>query len=245
MAGDHKSLLALILLCCAICSTPLAAGDTDRWLFRVYLDDREIGYHEFSVVERDGRRDVVTTARFDVRILFFNAYSYDHKNRESWSGDCLQELEAVTDDNGTEYRLSGEARADGFLLQVNRDAERIGSGCVRTFAYWNPAILDARHLLNSQTGELTPVSIHANGPETVEIGPHRVAAERYTIETDDGPIRLWYAPGGRHWLALEAETAGGRTLRYVPLVLPWNAVGDKRLALDNADHVAESVILPR
>jgi len=232
VSARQLSLLILFMLFGAIWSMPLAADQADRWLFRVYLDDREIGFHEFSVTERDGRHQVETTARFDVKILFFNAYSYDHRNQESWSGDCLQGLNAITDDNGTEYRVSGEAREDGFELEVNRDAERIGSDCVRTFAYWNPAILDAQRLLNSQTGELADVTIRAEGAESLEIGPHRVPAEKYTIETNDRPIRLWYAPGGQHWLALEAETEGGRTLRYVPLILPWNAVGETRLAMD-------------
>ena len=108
----------------------------------------------------------------------------------------------------------------------------IGLDCVRTFAYWNPAILDAERLLNSQTGEFAEVTVRSNGPQTLDIGPHRVAAEKYTIESGEGPIRLWYAPGGQHWLALEADLESGRTLRYVPLVLPWNAVGETRLALN-------------
>lgn len=232
MSVKYRPFSALAALLFGLFATPLAADDADRWLFRVYLDDREIGYHEFSVTERDNQRIVETSARFDVRFLIFNAYSYDHRNRETWSGECLLGLESVTDDNGTEYRVTGEAGANGFLLEVNRDAEKIGSDCVRSFAYWNPAILDAQRLLNSQTGEMTPVTVRATGADTLEIGPHRVAAESYTIETGDGPIRLWYSPGSRHWLALEAETAGGRTLRYVPLILPWNAVGDTRLAMD-------------
>ena len=224
--------VATALMLCAVTAGPLTADEADRWLFQVYLDDREIGFHEYAVTERDGRRVVETTARFDVTFLFFTAYRYDHQNRETWSGNCLQNLESVTDDNGDEYRVSGEARADGFALNVNRNAAHIGSDCVRTFAYWNPAILDAQRLLNSQTGELADVTIRAEGTETLAIGPHNVPAERYTIATEDGPIHLWYAPGSRHWLALEAETDGGRTLRYVPLQLPWNAVTQTRLAMD-------------
>ena len=226
----HLGAIVLVLL--SVTAGPLAAEQTDRWLFRVYLDDREIGFHEFSVTTREGRREVETNARFDVTFLIFTAYRYDHRNRETWTGDCLAGLESVTDDNGTEYRVSGEAQANGFVLSVNRDAATIGIECVQTFAYWNPAILDATRLLNSQTGELAVVTIRADGAETLAIGPHKVPAERYTIETEDGPIRLWYAPGSRHWLALEAETDGGRTLRYVPLELPWNAVTQTRLAMD-------------
>lgn len=232
MKRGHPMFRIITAIILAACCAPLVADDADRWMFRVYLDDREIGFHEFSVVERDGRRDVRINARFDVKVLFFNAYSYDHRNRETWAGNCLEGIEAVTNDNGDEYRVTGASRTSDFLVAVNRDEAQIDNGCIQTFAYWNPAILDAERLLNAQTGEFVDVTIRADGPETLEIGPHRVPAERYTIEMTDGPIRLWYAPGGQHWLALEAETRGGRTLRYVPLALPWNAVGEKRLAMD-------------
>lgn len=216
----------------AAASAPLQAAQADHWLFQVYLDDRKIGYHEFTVTPRDGGHAVETQARFDVKFLFFNAYSYDHRNRETWAGDCLQDIDAVTNDNGTEYLVSGQSRANGFMLQVNRDSAPIQAQCVRSFAYWNPVILDAQRLLNSQTGEVVDVTVRPEGAVTLDIGPHRVAAEKYTLELEDGPIRLWYSPGGRHWLALEAETDGGRTLRYVPLELPWNAVTQTRLAMD-------------
>ena len=75
-------------------SVPLMAEDSDRWVFRVYLDDREIGFHEFSVTDRDGGQDVEISAEFDVKFLFFNAYSYDHRNLESWAG---QDRHAVQD----------------------------------------------------------------------------------------------------------------------------------------------------
>lgn len=221
-----------IVLITTVYQAPLWADAGDRWLFRVYLDDREIGYHEFFVRDRDGGHQVEISARFDVRILFFNAYSYDHRNQETWVGDCLQDIESRTNDNGDEYLVTGENRTGDFMLAVNLDESRIDDGCVRTFAYWNPVILESTRLLNAQTGELIDVTVQAAGAETLDIGPHSVASERYTIEMKDGPIHLWYSPGGRHWLALEAVTEGGRTLRYVPQVLPWNIVGETRLAMD-------------
>jgi len=222
----------VLALLCLGGAAPALADDADRWLFRVYLDDREIGFHEFAVRDLGGRREVEVTARFDVRILFFNAYRYDHRNRETWYDDCLEGIESTTDDNGDAYRVNGRVDAGDFVLETHIEAARIDAPCVQTFAYWNPAILEAERLLNAQTGEWVDVAIRPEGAVTLDIGPHRVAAEKYTIEMDDGPIRLWYSPGGRHWLALEAETAGGRTLRYVPLALPWNAVTEHRLAMD-------------
>lgn len=225
-----RSLFVLMLIIAS--ATSAVADTTKRWLFDVYLDEREIGFHEFTVTERGGRQEVEITARFDVRILFFNAYSYDHENRETWEEDCLEEIEAVTDDNGASSKVGGRSADDGFVVSVNRDTSRFDATCLRSFAYWNPVILESDSLLNSQTGELVDVTIRPHGEVILDIGQQRVTAEKFTIEMEDGPIRLWYSPGEKRWLALEAETEGGRTLRYVPVALPWTEPFDTRLAMD-------------
>ena len=222
----------LLVVLLVVTGQPVMADESDRWLFRVFLDDREIGVHEFSVTDQQGVRHVEIAAEFDVKILFFNAYSYDHRNQESWIGDCLNKIDARTNDNGAQSTISGQSSENGFVVSVNQEPARIGSRCVRSFAYWNPVILESDALLNSQTGEVVDVTIREHGAVTLEIGQNRVPAEKFTIEMQDGPIHLWYSPGARHWLALEAETEGGRKLRYVPVVLPRNETDDSRLAMD-------------
>jgi hypothetical protein len=81
-----------------------------------------------------------------------------------------------------------------------------------SFAYWDPRILRATRLLNSQTGELVPVDIRPWGVESVEVLGRRQVAERHRIAGKDLQIDLWYADG--RWVALEALAAGGRVLRY-------------------------------
>ena len=208
-----------------------AVSPENAWRFRVFLDDREIGYHHFYLAGEGEHRQLRSEARFEVKLLFVKVFDYEHENLETWSGNCLQSIRSRTDSNGDLYSVNGRRADDAFRVVANEGAAALPE-CVMTFAYWNPAILDADRLLNSQTGQLAEVTVRAHGPETLDIGPHRVPAEKYTIESTEGPIRLWYAPGSRHWLALEAELESGRTLRYVPLVLPWNAVGETRLALN-------------
>ena len=81
-----------------------------------------------------------------------------------------------------------------------------------TFAYWDPRILGASQLLNSQTGELLPVRVAESGTEWVEVSGRRVAAARHRLSASGLQIDLWYADG--RWVALEAPTPGGRLLRY-------------------------------
>lgn len=81
-----------------------------------------------------------------------------------------------------------------------------------SFAYWNPQILKARRLLNSQTGELLPVRITPQGAETVEVRAQPLATQRHRISGPSLQIGLWYT--GERWIALETLAQGGRRLRY-------------------------------
>lgn len=190
----------------------VAPASTERtWQFRVLLDGREIGDHRFALSEAGGVQELSSEARFNVRVLFINAWRYRHVARERWQGDCLQAIDARTDTNGELERVSGSLQGERLVI------ERAGSrdehaGCVMTFAYWNPRILSAERLLNSQTGELLPVTVSLQGQETISVRGRPTVAERHRLRAPGLRIDLWYADG--EWLALESDAPGGRRLRY-------------------------------
>ena len=199
-----------------------APAEQQLWRFKVSLDEREIGFHDFMVTRQGAQRMVEINADFDVKILFINAYRYDHDNREIWKDGCLQQIESNTDDNGDLLKVVGENVSEGFTIVTNAGAPRtIGSPCVRSFAYWNPVFLESSQLLNSQTGEIVDVTITGQGEETLLIDGQPVPSRRYEIDMDEGPITLWYTRDSSQWLALQATTEGGRTLRYQPVQLPF------------------------
>jgi len=200
--------LALAALCLAL---PAAGSESGTWTFRVLLDDREIGEHRFTLRDRGEERELLSEARFDVRLLFVNAYRYRHEALERWAGNCLQALAARTETNGERLAVSATAR-EGRLLVERPAAREAHEGCVMSFAYWNPQILKAERLLNSQTGELLPVSVTPLGDETRSVRGEPRVAQRYRVQAPGLRIDLWYAEG--RWIALEAPAAGGRRLRY-------------------------------
>lgn len=227
----HASLAALTLGLLATAPAASAAGGEDRtWRFRVFLDDREIGTHEFRVRRDEGLERVEIDARFDVRFLFINAYRYRHQNVEVWQNGCLQHIESQTDDNGDMLQVRGRTGADGFVVGGAEGDTVLDSACVSSFAYWNPEFLSARRLLNAQTGEYLPVTVEAAGEELLVVDGRELPARRFTVAMEDGRITLWYHRDNGQWLALESPTPGGRTLRYEPLLLPLEAAPDERLA---------------
>jgi hypothetical protein len=233
-----------VLLACGLALTATSAlatlPDTDMewqaddryWNFRVLLDDREIGFHEFRVLNDGTEQRVEIDAQFDVKVLFITAYSYRHSNVENWRNGCLVSIRSSTDDNGDRLEVAGRTGEEGFVLERSGEPRELTGNCIRSFAYWNPGILTAGKLLNAQTGELVDVAIEERGAANVPVGDRSLPARHYRITMDDGTIDLWYHRDSGQWLALEAPTEGGRVLRYEPVGLPLEPVDGDRLVMD-------------
>lgn len=188
------------------------AAAPQAWRFKVFLDNKEIGQHTFKVMTEDNTRYVAIEARFDVNILFFNAYSYQHSNYEVWQGECLKTIRSQTNDDGETQFVEGESEGNIFVLNTVQGENQI-AGCIKTFSYWDPTFLSSTHLLNAQTGELLSVSITDLGNSTIETHGNPLTARQYRIVTDKFTIDLWYSPQ-REWLALQSTTRDGAVLRY-------------------------------
>ena len=206
--------VALMSLLLATAWLPLTAGASQpkAWDFAVYLDDTEIGSHRFLLSDHDHTRELTSVARFNVKLLFINLYTYAHDAREIWDAGCLQSIAATTNDNGERITVDGRTDGDRFLVRTPRGTASL-PGCPMTFAYWNPEILEADRLLNPQTGEYVDVTVTPLGRETIVARGARMPADRFVIQAHDVHIDVWYSPE-REWLALESLTDGGRRLRY-------------------------------
>jgi Family of unknown function (DUF6134) len=195
----------------ALCSATTFANPR-KWEFQVYLDDAAIGHHHFVVNDKGAERELTTDARFDVKVLFINAYRYVHDASERWRGNCLASLNARTDDNGKPSAVQADQQGERVNVVSPRGREAL-DGCVMSFAYWNPEILRQTRLLNSQTGQYEAVTVAAMGEERITVRGTPVQAKRYRITGPKNPIDLWYG-ADNHWLALQSTLEGGRRLRY-------------------------------
>lgn len=207
------------MLLLSLASSALATESTRSWDFTVLLDEQPIGAHRFTLTSNGTSAVLESIARFDVKVWFVPVFSYRHENIETWSEGCLTTIDATTDNNGQRLRVSGASTIDGFAV-TNAVGESALDGCVRTFAYWNPAILTNGRLLNAQTGEYEQVSISHEGQEFVPVGQQSVLADRFRLKAQSGEIVLWYTQGDRLWVGLRAPTKSERQLRYIARSLP-------------------------
>ncbi len=186
-----------------------ASGD---WNFRVTLDGKPIGEHRFTLRGTGYERELVSAASFTVRFFGFTAYRYRHHAVERWQGDCLDTLDAETDDDGKPERVRLRRQGGSATIDTN-DGSRVVEGCVMSFAYWTPAIRDQTRLLNAQTGVLESVRVQPLGSGTVDVHGRPVAATSFRISGMSQPIDVWYSTDGA-WVGLDSIVRGGHKLSY-------------------------------
>jgi len=188
------------------------ANGRDNWNFKVYLDDKPVGYHNFTLEGEYSERKLKSEAYFDVDFYIFKAYSYRHSSDEQWNGDCLKEINSTTDDNGEKFMVKGKTIQGNFGLVMPKSQSGLPN-CVMTFAYWNPNMLKQTRLLNPQNGEYVNVQIKPIGQEMVKVKGENLPASHYRMKTDKFLIDLWYSTENK-WLALDSTLENGRVLHY-------------------------------
>ena len=214
----RRKLPGLVMICLfalALTSPPTAQAmnnEVESWNFDVYLNDKKVGKHSFTVAEADGVKLVQSEANFKYKILFIPAYKYEHTAAERWTDNCLVDLSATTNDNGERILVTGSQTNSGFAIQRGQSPIELPE-CVMTFAYWNPEFLEQPRLLNPQTGEYVDISVEQAGSDILEVRGQQVAATRFRLTAYDIDLTLWYSPDDE-WLALESVAKGGHIIRY-------------------------------
>lgn len=185
-----------------------------EWAFDVYLDKDKIGQHTFKLNESN---ELTSMAKFNVKVLFINAYKYDHKTVEQWQGDCLNSLESHTLENKVESNIKAKLSGQEFTVADGKTEQKLPA-CTMTFAYWNPKIIQQNKLLNPQNGEWLDTKFTNLGKETIEVKNKKVEANHYKLDGSlNGKsklkIELWYS-ANNDWLALKSITPEGYIINY-------------------------------
>ena len=188
------------------------AFSDEAWPFKVYLDDQPVGEHRFITQTSQDSLQLISEARFDVRILAIPVYLYSHRSEEQWKSNCLEQIHATTDDNGTLQEVRGERHPNAFAISVAGKSQTLPS-CIMTFAYWNPEMLRQSKLLNPQTGEWVDVHIQHLGKDSIQVAEKDQLADHYHLSAPKFEIDLWYDPSGQ-WVGLDSRLDSGSMLRY-------------------------------
>jgi len=208
----QKTCLACIFIALNLSVEAVAAKD---WAFDVYLDKSKMGQHTFTLNDAN---ELTSIAKFNVKVLFIEAYKYDHKAVEKWQNNCLNTLTAHSVENKTITDVSGKLMDGNFVVENGKTTQKLPA-CSMTFAYWNPKILEQTKLLNPQNAEWLDTKITKIGVESIEVKGKKTEATHYKLDgsLEGKPklkIDLWYTANTQDWVALKSMTPEGYTVSY-------------------------------
>ena len=191
------------------------AAFAKEWNFDVYLDKTRIGQHTFKLSDAN---ELVSQAKFNVKVLFINAYQYNHTAVEQWQDGCLKQLEASTLENDVSTKVKGAADSDRFVVSDGKQ-QQVLPGCAMTFAYWSQKMLGQTKLLNPQNAEWLDTRIVKTGSEILDVKGKKVEALRYKLDASLAGkpklnIELWYRADNHDWVALKSITPDGYVINY-------------------------------
>ena len=199
-----------------------SAAMAEEWLFDVYLDKNKMGQHTFTLTEKDGVTKLISRAKFNVKVLFVNADSYDHMAKETWNKNCLSNIESKTTENKVYTTVNGKLDNGHFMVDVTGKPQQTLPECVSSFAYWNPKIIEQSELLNPQNGEYQKTHFDNLGNENITVKGKVTDTTHYRLLSAPGSkiklnIELWYAKdstGKQQWVALKSVTPEGYVINY-------------------------------
>ncbi len=194
------------------------------WMFKVYLDDTPIGYHRFQLKQKDNQQQIISKAKFDIKLLFLSVFTYDHENTEIWSNQCLKNLTSKTDSNGelnyvklhkndfTDRANNVDAKFNSTVVETAKGKQTFNR-CIRSFAYWDLQLLKTDKVLNTQTGELVDIELNHIGSDIITLNKKDIDTEHYQLLGENIEIDLWYSINNQ-WLALKSKTESGKSIYY-------------------------------
>jgi hypothetical protein len=184
-----------------------------EWNFDVFLDKSKIGQHTFTL----NNNTLLSRAKFNVKVLFINAYQYDHTSKEQWENDCLTEIDVDTTEDKVNTKVKGQKTASGFEISDGK-SNQILPACSMTFAYWNPKILTQIKLLNPQNAEYLDTTFENLGSDNILLKGKLTETTHYKLKgalngKNKLNIELWYNQKNE-WVALKSTTPEGYIITY-------------------------------
>ncbi len=201
---------SVLILALTLFSSSLMAQE---WAFDVYLDKSKIGKHTFTYANNL----LTSRAKFNVKVLFINAYQYDHTSKERWQDGCLEGIEVNTIEDKLTTKVNGKKTSVGFEVSDGKSNQTLPA-CTMTFAYWNPKILSQSKLLNPQNADYLDTHFEKQANESIMVKGKPTDTTHYKLTGSlNGKnklnIELWYNQKNE-WVALKSITPEGYNIIY-------------------------------
>jgi len=209
--------LFLIVLCRSVSAGPLYKSDPlvlygKTISFEIFRDGKKVGRHKVNF-SRDLYGVLTVSVEFDISInlLSIPIYRFGYRSRSSWKNGQLITIRADIDDNGETFFVNA--------VSSNRGVRISSPSGIRTWNehlfptnHWNAGVLSQKQVLNTLNGEISSITIAAEGLEKVRAEGKVIDAMRYEY-SGDIDTTVWYDDQSR-WVKMQFVAKDGSLIEY-------------------------------
>jgi uncharacterized protein DUF6134 len=183
--------------------------------FAITRNGEQIGTHTVEINRAARETSVSIATDLVVKVLFVTAYRFQHTASERWVNGRLVAFNSATDDNGTRHKVTVALKASVLEMDADGKTSQLDKN-IMPGSLWNPELLRRSTMLDTQDGQITPISVVDGGPEELTFEARTVKTRHYTI-TGRFSQDVWYDEQGRLAQAKLVVARDGSVILYKPM----------------------------
>jgi len=192
----------------------VAQAATDSMRFAITRNGDPIGTHSIDINRAGQETSVSIATDLTVKVLFVTAYRFQHTDNERWLNGHLVALNSTTNNNGAHHTVTVTAKPPGLDITADGKVSRADQNIMPT-SLWSPQFLQRPIMLDTQNGQLMPVSVVDDGEEALTIKTQTVKTHHYTIKSSFSQD-VWYDDQSR-LVQARFVASDGSVIMYQPL----------------------------
>ncbi|MCC2662325.1 MAG: hypothetical protein K0S35_247 [Geminicoccaceae bacterium] len=217
-----------VFACAALAIAPSGAWahHAGTFTFKVSRDGAPIGAHRVTFRHDGGRVEIEAAMELKVSFAMVPVFRFRHQRHEIWQDGKPVLIDAWTDDDGREYRITVRAHGEGFVRTVNDRVEKLDSS-TRILALWNQATVTSppgsfASVIEDKTVD---VGFHYLGKERMAIEGRELAVDHYQMVGEE-ERDIWYDADGQ--VARVTFLRDGATIEYLRNEYHWVPLADPK-----------------
>jgi hypothetical protein len=163
------AVLGSIVISPAMAGAPApAAAPTVHRVFDIMRSGSKIGTDTFDISRQGDVTNVKIVTHVLVKIMFVNAYRYDHSESGTWKGSQLVSFNSTTDDNGTNHEIAATQAGAKVALDVDGTKTELPKGIVPA-SLFSADVSNKSQLFDPGNGKRLSTKPKDLGEETVAV----------------------------------------------------------------------------
>ncbi|WP_244395938.1 DUF6134 family protein [Beijerinckia indica] len=187
------------------------ARKTTHMVFDIIRQGDKIGTNSVDIDKQGDTTKVRIETSIHVKVMFIEAYRYEHVCDETWKGEQLIAFASKTDDNGTPHRITFSMAGDRPSLDVDGTRKDVPKDIVPA-SLWSRTLLHRPDWFNPANGQSLRIAFHDLGEDQVQIHGAAVKAHHYKISAQGSAFDrdLWF--DGDNVLRIQLQGSDNSTI---------------------------------